>query len=175
MTDTPNTLKMPNGSSFTIIESTTDSSGTRIEFEATLPAQTEGPPAHFHPKQHEGWRVLDDGELTLTIDGEQRTLASGEELTITPGTVHTFANRGTTPNRFRDIHTPALDFQQYMETLDRLTRAGKLTDHRGPSSLIYGAMVLYRHRATQLSANRAQRVAETLLAQLGHALRYTID
>jgi mannose-6-phosphate isomerase-like protein (cupin superfamily) len=174
MTNTPSTLKMPNGSSFTIIESTTDSGGTRIEFEATLPAQTKGPPAHFHPKQDEGWRVL-DGELTLTINGEQRTLASGEALTITPGTVHTFANRGTTAVRFRDIHTPALDFQQYMETLDRLTRARKLTDHGGPSSLIHGAMVLYRHRTTQLSASRAQRVAETLLAQLGRALRYTID
>jgi mannose-6-phosphate isomerase-like protein (cupin superfamily) len=104
---------MPNGSSFTIIESTADSDGARIEFEATLPGQTKGPPPHFHPRQHESWRVI-EGELMLTVNGEQRTLASGETLTIAPGAVHTFANRATTPVRFRDLHTPALDFQQYM-------------------------------------------------------------
>lgn len=174
MTDAPTTLQMPNGSSFTIVEATASSGGERIEFEATLPPNTNGPPPHSHPRQHESWRVI-DGELTITVNGREQTLTRGQEQTVPPGTAHTFANRTTTPVRFRDIHTPALDFQQYMETLDRLTQAGELAGGAKVSSLIYGAMVLRRYRSTQVSASLARRAAESVLALLGRALGYKVD
>jgi quercetin dioxygenase-like cupin family protein len=168
------TLTMPNGSSFTIIESTAESAGARIELEATLPPQTNGPPRHFHPQQHESWHVI-DGELTLTIDGRHQTLSSGQTTTIEPGTVHTFSNRTSAPVRFRDVHTPALDFQEYMETLSRLTVAGKLGDRARLATLINGSMVLRHHRTTQVSASAAQRAAESFLARVGQILGYTVD
>jgi mannose-6-phosphate isomerase-like protein (cupin superfamily) len=174
MTDPTRTLQMPNGSSFTIVESATASGGERIEFDATLPAHTKGPPPHLHPRQHESWRVI-DGELTITLSGREQTLTSGQELTIPPGEVHTFANRTTTPVRFRDIHTPALDFQPYMETLDRLTKNGKLKGKAKLPPLIYGPMVLRQYRSTQVSATPAQRLAESSLAVIGRALGLRID
>jgi len=173
MSDSGTTLRLPNGV-FTLIEPAEATGGERVSFEITLPPGAKGPPSHFHPSQHESWRMI-EGELALTVDDQEQTLRSGEEVTIPPGAVHTFANRAQTPARFHDLHTPALDFQQYIETLARLTASGKLAGHTTPSGLIYGAMVLHRHRTTQLSASRMQRAAETLLAALGRALRHTID
>ena len=104
------------------------------------------------------------GSCHCSSNDQWRTLAVGESLTIPPGTVHTLANRSATTIRFHDSHRPALDFQEYIEDLDRLTRAGKLTARMTPRTLIYGAMALVEHRPMQLTANRAQRAAESMLA-----------
>jgi hypothetical protein len=69
-----------------------------------------------------------------------------------------------------DVHIPALDFQDYMEDLHRLHEAGKITSLRNPRSIVYLATVLRQHRTTQLSASRAQRIAESALAGLGKLL-----
>jgi mannose-6-phosphate isomerase-like protein (cupin superfamily) len=166
---TGDTLTMPDGTMFLIVESAADSAGERIEFEITMNPGAMGPPKHFHPRQEESWNVL-EGELSVFVDEEWRPLAAGESLSIPPNTVHTLRNRSSGPVRFRDIHEPALDFQEYIEELDAQAAAGKLTSSMTPSTLIHGAMVLHRHRATQLSASRAQRTAETVLSLAGRAL-----
>jgi hypothetical protein len=87
-----------------------------------------------------------------------RTLAEGESLSIPPHTVHTLRNRSSRIVRFRDVHQPALDFQDYIEDLHRQAAAGKITSRVTPSTLIRGAMILRRHRTTQLSASPVQRI-----------------
>lgn len=77
--------------------------------------------------------------------------------------------------RFRDVHQPALDFQDYIEAPHRLAAAGKITSRMSPSTLIHGAMVLRAHRTTQLSASPVQRGAETMLSFVGRTLRYRTD
>jgi mannose-6-phosphate isomerase-like protein (cupin superfamily) len=168
---TGETLTMPDGTSFVIIESAADSGGERIDFEITMQPGAMGPPKHFHPRQDERWKVL-DGELSVFVAREWRTLGEGESLSIAPNTVHTLRNRSSGLVRFRDVHEPALDFQDYIESLDRLAGAGKLTSRMTPSTLIHGAMVLREHRTTQLSASPAQRAAETALSLVGRALGY---
>ena len=112
------------------------------------------------------------GELSLFIEGEWRPLGEGESLSIPPQTVHTLRNRSSRAVRFRDIHEPALDFQDYIEALHRQAATGKMTGRMTPSTLIHGAMVLGHHRTTQLSASPAQRMAETVLSVIGRALGY---
>jgi mannose-6-phosphate isomerase-like protein (cupin superfamily) len=171
MPGTGDTLTMPDGTSFSIIESAADSNGTRIEFEITMAPSAQGPPKHFHPQQRESWRVL-AGELSVFVEDAWRTLREGESLSIPPGAVHTLRNRSSGEVSFRDVHEPALDFQDYIEALDREASAGTMTDRMTPSTLIHGAMVLRRHRTTQLSASPLQRAAETLLSLVGRALGY---
>jgi mannose-6-phosphate isomerase-like protein (cupin superfamily) len=168
---TGDTLTMPDGTSFVVVESAADSGGRRIEFEITMAPGALGPPKHFHPRQEESWNVL-EGELSVFVDEGWRTLGEGESLAIAPNTVHTLRNRSQGVVRFRDVHEPALDFQEYIEALDRLSAAGKITRRMTPSTLIHGAMVLRRHRTTQLSASPAQRAAETVLSLVGRALGY---
>ena len=170
MADTGDTLKLPGGTTFEVVVSTVDSDGERIEFEITMPPGAMGPPRHYHPAQQESWQVL-EGELSVEVDGEWRPLGAGESLSVAPDTVHTLRNRSAGAVRFRDVHEPALDFQDYIESLARLTAAGHLSDRMTPAGLLYGSMVLRGHRTTQLSAGAVQRAGESALAAIGRALR----
>ena len=86
--------------------------------------------------------------------------------------MHTLRNRSGATVRFRDVHEPALDFQEYIEALHGLAAAGKLGKRITPGALVRLATVLRAHRTTQLSASGAQRAAETVLALVGRVLGY---
>jgi quercetin dioxygenase-like cupin family protein len=163
------TLRLPGGASFVVSKSAAETGGERVELEMTLPPGAAGPPPHFHPRQEEQWHVL-AGTLDVQVDGTWRTLREGESESIPPGHVHTLRNRSSDEVRVLDVHIPALDFQDYMEELHRLTEAGKITSLRNPRSLIYLATVLRDHRTTQLTSSRLQRAAETALAGIGKLL-----
>jgi quercetin dioxygenase-like cupin family protein len=162
-------LALPGGASFVVRKSAAETNGERVELEITMPPGSQGPPPHFHPRQEEQWHVL-AGTLDGQIDGDWRTLREGESASIPAGRVHTLRNRTNQEVRVLDVHVPALDFQDYMEDLNRLAVAGKITSLRSPRSLVYMATVLQQHRTTQLSASRVQRVAESALAGLGRLL-----
>jgi quercetin dioxygenase-like cupin family protein len=166
---TGETLELPGGGRVLVRTAAADTNGERVELEITLPPGAAGPPAHFHPRQEEQWHVL-AGVLDVQIDGDWRTLREGESAAIAPGHVHTLRNRSQADVRVLDVHIPALDFQDYMEDLDRLTREGKITSLRNPRSLLYLATVLREHRTTQLTASRPARVAESALAGVGKLL-----
>jgi quercetin dioxygenase-like cupin family protein len=163
------TLRLPGGASFVIRKPAGETGGERVELEITLPPVASGPPPHFHPHQEEQWHVL-AGTLEVQVDGIWRTLREGESASIPAGHVHTLRNRTNQDVRVLDVHVPALDFQDYMEDLHRLTEAGKITSLRSPRALIYLATVLHKHRTTQLTASRLQRIAESALAGLGKLL-----
>jgi quercetin dioxygenase-like cupin family protein len=169
VTTTEDVFRLPGGASFVIRKSAAETGGERVELEMTLPPGAAGPPPHFHPRQEEQWQVL-AGTLEVQVDGNWRTLREGESESIPAGHVHTLRNRTNEDVRVLDVHIPALDFQDYMQDLHRLTEAGKITSLRSPRSLIYLATVLREHRTTQLTASRLQRIAESALAGLGKLL-----
>jgi mannose-6-phosphate isomerase-like protein (cupin superfamily) len=169
VTATGGKLRLPGGASFVITKSAAETGGERVELEITFPPDASGPPPHFHLHQEEQWHVL-AGTLEVQDAGHWRTLREGESASIPAGHVHTLRNRTKDDVRVLDVHIPALDFQDYMEDLHRLTEAGKITSLRSPRSLIYLAMVLREHRTTQLTASRLQRIAESALAGLGKLL-----
>lgn len=166
-------LALPGGTSALVVQSGEETGGERVEVELTLPPGSPGPPRHFHPRQEEEWHVL-SGTLEVYVGDRWRELAEGQSVVIPPGTAHTLRNRTREPVRVRDVHVPALDFERYLETLDRLVRDGRITSLRNPRGLIHGAMVLVDHRADQLTASRGQRAGESILAGLGRLLGHRI-
>jgi mannose-6-phosphate isomerase-like protein (cupin superfamily) len=165
----PQLHSLPGGASFVVRTSTAESGGERIELEITLPPGASGPPPHFHPRQEERWEVL-EGTFSAQVDGEWRELGVGETANVPAGHVHTLANRSGETVRVLDVHIPALDFEDYMLDLAQLSQEGKITSLRSLRSLVYLASVLRAHRATQLTASRPQRVAESALAGVGRLL-----
>ena len=89
----------------------TDGKVSRVEIE--LEAGQGGPPAHIHPGQREVYTV-DSGDLVVTVDGESRVITAGESIEVTPGSVHSFANRSDELVRFSAEHLPALRFEEYI-------------------------------------------------------------
>jgi quercetin dioxygenase-like cupin family protein len=173
MPSTDDVLTMPGGARVVITRSTAETGGERVEMEFSLPPGASGPPRHFHPAQEEEWHVL-EGTLAAHLDGSWRTLSEGESVSIPAGAPHTFRNRSRETVRVRDVHVPALDFQEYMEQLHTLVETGKVTSVKNPSSLIRLSMVVRAHRPMQLTASRLQRVGETVLAVLGRLLGFRI-
>ena len=65
-------------------------------------------PAHLHDSiEHEQW-VL-EGELTLGVDGEEKTLHAGDAVFIPAGTPHWYENRTESVVRFLCL-VPRTDF-----------------------------------------------------------------
>ena len=162
-------LAMPDGTTFVVLESASDNDGARMTFEITMAAGAIGPPRHSHPAQEESWTVQ-SGELSVLVGRQWQTLCAGESLTIPPGTVHTIANRSRQTVRVRDTHSPALDFQEYIKDLDTLARAGKLSIRMTPPHPHLRRDGAGRSPPMQLTANPAQRAAESILATIGYLL-----
>jgi quercetin dioxygenase-like cupin family protein len=168
-------LRMAEGTTFLLVQSAEDSNGERVEFEISLLPGAPSPPPHFHPSQTEEWHVL-SGTLSVQVDGEWRELRAGESLTMPPGQVHTLKNRSSDVVRVRDVHIPAGGFQEYIETLHRLSRTGKVKSLKHPGSLVYLSLLLHEHRRSggQVTASAPQRTAETVLSSIGRLLGYKL-
>jgi len=127
---------------------------------------------HYHPEQEETYRVL-EGTLEVFRDERWRAVPAGESLTVPRGTVHGFRNKGEVPVRFLNVHRPALAFQEHLETLDRLSRAGKIKGTRDPRSLIYMSMSGVEHRP-DVPVKPPQWTMKAL-AFIGRRLGYRLD
>jgi mannose-6-phosphate isomerase-like protein (cupin superfamily) len=99
---------------------------------------------HTHPQQEETFAVL-DGTLEVFRDGGWHPVPAGQTLAVPLGVVHAVRNPSETPVRFLNVHRPALSFQEYLETLDRLIRAGKVKGLKGLRSGIYVSMAAVEH------------------------------
>ncbi len=77
------------------------------------------------------------------------------------------------PVRFLNEHRPALAFQEHLETLDRLSRAGKIRGTKDPRSLIYMSMSGVEHQP-DLPVKPPPWVLRGL-AFIGRRLGYTLN
>ena len=127
---------------------------------------------HYHPEQEETYRVL-EGTLEVFCDDRWRVVPAGESLTVAPGAVHGFRNASGAPVRFFNVHRPALAFQEHLETLNRLSRVGKIKGTKDPRSLIYMSMSAVEHRP-DVAVKPPQWVVRGF-ASVGRRLGYTLD
>lgn len=97
---------------------------SRVEIE--MEANQSGPPQHVHPQQREIYTV-EEGELTVTLDGDRHVVRAGESIEIPVGSVHGFANRSAASVRFTADHLPALRFEEYIRLVHRTVEGRKAT------------------------------------------------
>jgi quercetin dioxygenase-like cupin family protein len=98
-----------------------------------------GTNAHIHPKQEETFEVL-DGTLEVLRGGRWQAVSAGDSVTVPRGATHAFRNASETLVRFLNAHRPAFAFQEFLETVDRLIRAGKIKGRKNLRSGIYLSM-----------------------------------
>ena len=165
---------MPDGTSFRLVRAASDTAGELVEFEIAFPAGAPSVPPHIHPSQEEEWHVV-SGTLSGYLDGDWQTFGPGETVRIPAGRAHAPANRSRETLVVRDLHRPALDFQEYIEKLHRLAHEGKIASPRQPRTLIYFAMLWQEHRRMQYASSRPLRAVVPVLAGLGRLLRLRTD
>jgi quercetin dioxygenase-like cupin family protein len=128
--------------------------------------------SHYHPEQEETYDVL-NGTLEVFRDSDWHKVQAGESLAVPRGAVHAFRNVTETPVRFRNVHRPALTFQEFLESVDRLIRAGKVKGVRGLRSGIYVSMATVE-LGTAVNTKPPQILIRGL-AFLGRRLGFTLD
>ncbi len=102
----------------------------------TVPAQTDGPPAHWHRKHDETFYVI-SGTARFTVADTQREAPAGTFVSVPVGAEHTFANPGDEPAIILNTFTPDL-YVGYFRDISKLAAAGKMT----PEAIL-GVMARY--------------------------------
>lgn len=169
MAGTGDTLGFPDGSDYTITASAGETGGTYVEMELLLPANAVAPPLHIHPRQTEEYEVL-TGKLDVYVDGHWQSLPEGEAISVPPGEPHTFRNSSGVRIRVRNVHRPALGFQDYIEELHSLVQDGKIKNTTDPSSLLHLSLLWEKYEDTIVPARLPQRAVMGLLAGVGRRL-----
>jgi hypothetical protein len=93
------------------------------------------------------------GSLRVSVDGGERDLGIGDEVTVRAGVPHWWTNAGGTEAQVRVTLRPALDTETFFETLFGLARDGK-TNTKGIPGL---SQVAVAYRALGDSCSRVTR------------------
>jgi mannose-6-phosphate isomerase-like protein (cupin superfamily) len=128
-----------------IVESAAESGGSRIV--ADLAVEAGGfVPGGEHVHDHLAERVeVRAGRVTFVFDGEERTLAAGEQLTVVPGTWHRWWNAGQEEVQVRVRVEPAMRFEEAILVVWGLCADGH-TNAEGRPSPLFGALLATRYR-----------------------------
>jgi quercetin dioxygenase-like cupin family protein len=111
------------GESYTFLQRAQDTEGALLQLLwSARPGGRVG--EHVHPVQEERFSVV-EGELTVSLRGEEMIVPAGEDVAVPPGARHFFANRGSVPVTAVLELRPALRMEQVFETLAGLAREGK--------------------------------------------------
>jgi mannose-6-phosphate isomerase-like protein (cupin superfamily) len=131
-----------------------------------------GTMVHYHPGQEETFHVL-EGTMEVLRNGVWESVQAGDTYLVPRGEVHAWRNRGNIPVRFQNVHRPALGFQDHMESLDRLTRAGKIRATKDWRSLVYMSMSAVKYKP-DVTVKPPQWIVNAM-AFVGQRLGFTLS
>jgi quercetin dioxygenase-like cupin family protein len=114
----------------TVRTASADSGGELLEVEAEWKPGKHKPLPHSHPSQEEHFEVL-EGELSVKLGGETRTLQAGDSVDVPRKTVHAFWNSGETTVRAKWQVRPAQRTEEFFEAVHELRAQG----HGTPNGL----------------------------------------
>ena len=121
------------GERITWLKTAADTAGEALEVELSLSAGASVAAEHRHVRQVEQFTVL-AGSLRVSVEGRERDLSVGDELTIPAGVAHRWHNLAPTEAQVRVTLRPALETETFFETLFGLAREGK-TNKKGVPDL----------------------------------------
>ncbi len=159
------------GMVYKLLRTAKDTQGEMLEMEVSYRPDSEEPPAHYHPFQTEHFKVL-SGEMTVRVEGQIRVLKAGEQLEVPPQTIHSMWNTSEKPTLMHWVIVPALNSEQFFETLADLANAGK-TNEKGVPNLFQIALTMPRFYGVFRMAKPAfwiQKMVFSLLAPVARPL-----
>jgi quercetin dioxygenase-like cupin family protein len=150
-----------------------DTNGAAVVVEAFVEPDGAVASAHVHPAQEERFEVL-AGELEFRVRKQTFVAKAGDRVVVPAGTPHRFRNTGTETAHFVCEVTPALGFEQLIETMFSLAEDGKVNRKGLPNP--FRLAVIARHHFGDVRLPFppawAQRIALALGAPLGRMLGY---
>ena len=129
-----------------------DSGGSVTVFECRVPPSVRAPAPHSHDGFEETIYGL-QGVSTWTIDGRDRDVGPGEAVCIARGSIHAFANRGSSDATFLAVATPGVFGPAYFREIAEVAAAAQ----GGPPDLAAIGEVMRRHGLTPAQPVREGR------------------
>ena len=104
------------------------------------------PRTHIHPQAIETYEVL-QGKFDVYVHGAWKTLSTGEQVAVEKGMPHSFRNISNETTRVYNTHQPAMRFDEYFETIYRLTKSIVIRpDQLTFKALLYLSIVHTRYK-----------------------------
>lgn len=100
----------PKGEVLNFLRTAADTDGALVEIETILGPGMKGPPLHVHLRETESFRIT-EGEVSIRAGRQWTVHTPGDELTVPPGTAHTFANKTAARAAFIVIIEPPDPFE----------------------------------------------------------------
>jgi quercetin dioxygenase-like cupin family protein len=166
----PDRLAFPDGSEYAFLEKPADPQTQPLVMQFVLQPGAAGPPPHYHPDPVRETFTVAEGEFELKVDGDWRRLATGQSLTVEPGSVHTFRNESGAAVRVHNVHEPAHSFEQYMRGIARIVEDNDGTQMT-PRAAVRMAQLIRAHPDTIRPAGAPMKVGVAALAGVARLLR----
>jgi quercetin dioxygenase-like cupin family protein len=150
-----------------------DTNGERVVVETFVEPNGAVAAAHVHPAQEELFEVL-AGELEFRLGKQKLVAKAGDRVLVPAGTPHRFRNVGDQTAHFVCEVTPALGFEQLIETMFSLAEDGKVNRKGMPNPLRLAVIAKHHFGDVRLPFPPAwlQRLGLALGAPLGRLLGY---
>ena len=100
----------------------------------TLPARQFGAPLHYHRELVESFYVL-SGTLWFRLGDQKIEAGPGSFVLVTPGTLHSFANRTDSPVRFL-AHASNAEHKRFLCELFRMAQSESVWPPKDPSHFV---------------------------------------
>jgi mannose-6-phosphate isomerase-like protein (cupin superfamily) len=174
MIRTGQTIENPvTGEKLTFHKTSRDTNGEYVVVETVLRPDSQVAAAHVHPYQTERFEVH-EGRVGMKVGRKKLEAGPGEVVTVEPGTAHKFWNAGDGEARFTCKVSPALEFEQLIETMFGLAADGKTSKKGMPNPLRLAVIAGHHFDDVRLPAipHVLQRTALAMGAPLGKALGY---
>ena len=155
------------GQDIRFIQTGHDTKGALLEMESTYQAHSKEPPAHYHPHQMEDFVIL-QGELTLKIYGEVKTLRRGDAIHIPSNVKHAMWNNSNRKTVVNWKVRPALNTEYMLETAYGLASDHKTNANGMPGILQIAVMMKSFSRVFRL-ARPSYTIQKILFAALSPA------
>jgi quercetin dioxygenase-like cupin family protein len=140
-----------------------------LVMETTYQAGGPEAPEHYHPDQSEHFVAL-EGAVRVVVNGQERRLEPGKDLTLPPGTRHRFGALADQSCRARWEVRPALRTAEFLGTTFGLAHDGHVTRAGVPPLL--RAVQIAREFDREFRLTKPPRLVQRLLlAPLGAIAR----
>jgi quercetin dioxygenase-like cupin family protein len=150
-----------------------DTNGESVVVEAFVTPDGAVAAAHVHPSQEESFEIV-AGELEFRLGRKKLVARPGDRVVVPAGTPHRFRNVGDETAHFVCEVTPALGFEQLIETMFSLAADGKVNRKGMPNPLRLAVIANHHFGDVRLPFPPAwlQRLGLLLGAPVGRLLGY---
>jgi quercetin dioxygenase-like cupin family protein len=164
------------GQRMVFLETGRETGGRSLRIDTFNPPTGVPEPEHVHPFQESGAQVL-SGSLRFRVDGEERSVAAGDSITIPANTPHNFWNDGEAVAHAVQWFRPALKTDRFFESFFGLAQDGKLNAEGLPP--LFQLAVMVPHFGDEIRLTKPpwilQRALLGALTPVGRMLGYRPD